>query len=85
MKSGETKIVHTPGYIRDISERVYRSKLDSECGPGTAARVDDDHASGFKVKGKVVSSIRDRAKAYDKITRVYLDVLGIMPRGGRST
>jgi len=71
---------HTPDQIRDISEAVYRQKLDSECGAGTAKMTDDAIAKGILgTNGKPRVSIRDRAAAYDKITRVYLDVLGIKP------
>lgn len=48
MKKGETKNVHSAEAVRDISEAVYRSKLDSECGAGTAKRTDDDIAAGIK-------------------------------------
>jgi hypothetical protein len=34
--------------IRDISEELYRRKLDSECGAGTARRTDDAIAAGSK-------------------------------------
>lgn len=71
---------HTPDQIRDISEAVYRKKLDAECGAGTAKQTDDDIANGVTTPGgKPKMSIRERAQSYDKITRVYLDVLGIKP------
>ena len=71
---------HTPEQVRDISEAVYRKKLDHECGEGTAKMTDDDIANGvMRPDGKPKISIRDRAAAYDKITRVYLEVLGIKP------
>lgn len=71
---------HTPDQIRDISERVYRQKLDSECGEGTAKITDDAIAKGILgTNGKPRLSIRERAASYDKLTRVYLDVLGIKP------
>lgn len=55
--------------IRDISEELYRRKLDSECGAGTAKRTDDAIAAGSKQL-----SIRARASIYDKLTRLYLDL-----------
>ena len=71
---------HTPEQVRDISERVYRQKLDNECGEGTAKITDDAIAKGILgTNGKPRLSIRERAASYDKLTRVYLDVLGIKP------
>jgi hypothetical protein len=58
-----------PEFITDISEKVYRRKLDQECGSGTA---DMPRKAGSM-------SIRDRAKAYDRLTRMYLDELGFKP------
>lgn len=58
-----------PEFIRDLSERVYRKKLDSECGDGTADMPRDPKKM----------SIRDRAGAYDKLPRLYLDELGFKP------
>lgn len=75
------KTKHTADQVRDISEKVYRSKLDAECGENTAKMTDDDIAAGrMGPDGKPRMSIRSRAAAYDKITRVYLDVLGIEPK-----
>jgi hypothetical protein len=72
---------YDPEFVRDISERVYRLKLDSECGKDTAKRTDDDIANGVMgPNGKPKMSIRARAEAYDKITRVYLRVLEIEPK-----
>lgn len=71
---------HSPDAVRDISEKLYRKKLDSECGVGTAKMTDDDIAHGVMGHdGKPKQSIRDRAGAYDKLTRLYLDILGIEP------
>ena len=71
---------HTPNQIRDIIERVYRQNLDNECGDGTAKMTDDAIAKGILgTNGKPRLSIRERAASYDKLTRVYLDVLGIKP------
>jgi hypothetical protein len=65
-----------PDHVRDISERIYRKKLDSECGAGTAKMTDDMIANGEKGHdGKTPMSIRARAGAYDKLTRLYLEEL----------
>jgi hypothetical protein len=70
---------YTAEYVRDISEQVYRRKLDSECGEGTAKRVDDDIASGVNgPDGRPIVSIRNRAAAFNKLTRIYLEVLGAL-------
>lgn len=67
---------HDPEHVRDISERIYRKKLDSECGKGTAATTDRDIAVGITgPDGKPKQSIRSRAGAYDKLTRLYLEEL----------
>jgi hypothetical protein len=58
-----------PEFIRDLSEKIYRKKLDHECGDGTS---DMPRKPG-------AMSIRDRAGAYDKLTRLYLDELGFKP------
>ena len=71
---------HTPNQVRDISEEVYRRKLDIECGAGTAKMTDDAIAKGILgTNGKPRIPIRERAASYDKLTRVYLEVLGIKP------
>lgn len=86
-KPPEAKPRHSAEFVRDVSERLYRKKLDSECGKGTAAMTDEDIANGVMgPNGKPKMSIRDRAGAYDKLTRLYLDELGIEPSSdGRST
>lgn len=58
-----------PEFIRDLSERIYRKKLDSECGKGTSDRP--------RKPGEM--SIRDRAGSFDKLSRLYLDELGFKP------
>lgn len=57
-----------PEYIRDISEKVYRERLG---GTDAASMVAKDKDNGEK--------LRNRAGAYDPLTRVYLDALGIKP------
>ena len=71
----------TPEQIRDISEKVYRIRLDqdmphkSDDNPGNVARMlvkdreKDPDDNGKKLRG--------RAGSYDALTRVYLQVLGL--------
>lgn len=67
-------------FIRDISEKIYRRKLDAECGEGTAKMTDDDIAAGRPgPNGKQRIPIRSRAEVYDRLTRLYLDELGFKP------
>lgn len=69
-----------PEYIRDLSEKIYRKKLDSECGEGTAKMTDDDIAAGrHGPDGKQKTPIRNRAAAFDKLSRLYLEELGFKP------
>ena len=78
--SKDRKPTFDPGHVRDISEKVYRKKLDAECGEGTAKMTDDDIAAGrHGPDGKPLMPIRDRAAGYDKLTRAYLSVLGFEP------
>lgn len=63
-----------PEFIRDISERVYRLRLEdmSGGGPGAVKRMTEkDKDGGLKLRG--------RASFYDQVTRAYLEVLGIHP------
>lgn len=60
-----------PEYVRDISEKVYRLRLEQD-GPGNVARMlDKDADDGAK--------LRNRAASYDVLTRAYLKVLGFEP------
>lgn len=69
---------YSRGFVRDLSERMYRLMLDRSCGKGTAKMTDDDIANGIMGHdGKPKMSIRARAGAYDKITRMYLEVMGV--------
>jgi hypothetical protein len=75
----EKKPVHTPEYIRSISERVYRLELARSAGGSDqkwkAAEADrmieKDGDGGKKFSG--------RAGQYDHLTRAYLEVLEIKP------
>lgn len=67
-------MTYTPEQIRDISLKVYRLNLDHPSGGGKGAAdrmVADDKDDGEKQ--------RNRAAAYDKLTRLYLAVLGLDP------
>jgi hypothetical protein len=61
-----------PVYIRDLSEKAYRACLVRDNGVGSPERmIADDKDNGEK--------LRNRAGAYDSLTRVYLKVLGFEP------
>ena len=71
MDGKERKPTFDPEYIRDLSEKVYRIRLEQEC-PGNVARmVEKDEDNGQK--------LRNRAAFLDPLTRVYLDVMGFKP------
>ena len=68
----ERKPTFDAEYIRDISERVYRANLTRDSGEGAPERaIKKDRDNGEK--------LRNRAGAYDKLTRTYLKVLGFKP------
>jgi hypothetical protein len=75
----EKNPVHSPEYIRSISEQVYRARLAESAGGNDAAwraaaadrMIEKDDDGGKKFSG--------RAGAYDPLTRVYLEVMGIKP------
>jgi hypothetical protein len=70
----EQKPTFDPEFIRDISERVYRIKLEDSSGGGHGAvqrMLDKDADGGVK--------LRNRAGFYDQVTRAYLEVLGFTP------
>lgn len=70
----EPKPTYDPELIRDISERVYRIKLDDSSGGGDGAvqrMIEKDKDGGVK--------LRNRAGFYDQVTRAYLDALGFTP------
>ena len=59
---------HTPEQIRDISEKVYRLRLEQDCAGNVACMIEKDGDGGKK--------LRNRAGAYDPLTRCYLAALG---------
>lgn len=63
---------HTPEQIRDISEAVYCLRLEDASGGGKGAverMIAKDGDDGEK--------LRNRAAAYDQLTRAYLKVLEV--------
>lgn len=63
-----------PEFIRDLSEKVYRADLEHPTGGGEGAvarMLEKDSDGGVKLRG--------RAAAYDKLSRIYLDILGFKP------
>lgn len=72
--TGKERKTFDPELIRNISERVCRIKLNhsSGGGPGAVERmIAKDEDNGEK--------LRNRAGAYDPITRAYLEALGYTP------
>jgi len=62
------KATFDPEYIRDLSEAVYRDQLGAE---DTARMIEKDKDLGNK--------LRNRAGAYDSLTRSYLKAMNIKP------
>ena len=60
-----------PEYIRNISETVYRARLEAACAGDVAKMIEKDEDDGQK--------LRNRAGQYDPLTRAYLDALGFKP------
>lgn len=58
----------SPGYIRDLSEKVYRQRLGEA---QTASMIREDKDTGEK--------LRARAASYDGLTRCFLTAIGIEP------
>lgn len=70
----DKKPTYDPELIRNISERVYRIRLEHSTGggPGAVQRMlEKDADDGAK--------LRNRAAFYDGPTRAYLEVLGFTP------
>lgn len=71
MSKREPKPTFDPNYIRDMSEAVYRHRLEQDC-PGNVERmIEKDEDQG--------QMLRNRAASYDPLTRAYLKVLGFEP------
>ncbi len=71
---GRPPFPFTPEQVRDISESVYRAKLEADNSPGAVDRMLEKDGDGGK-------KLRSRAGAYDALTRCYLTVLGLQPGG----
>lgn len=71
--SHEPKPTFDPEYIRDVSEKTYRLRLEQDCAGNVDRMIAKDEDSGAK--------LRNRAGAYDPLTRAYLKVLGFEPDG----
>jgi hypothetical protein len=67
----EPKPTFDPCYVRDLSEAVYRIRLEQECAGNVERMIAKDGDSGQK--------LRNRAGQYDPLTRAYLNVLGFKP------
>ena len=68
----EPKPTFDPTYIRDLSEQAYRYRLEQDCEGNVARMIEKDEDNGEK--------LRNRAGAYDPLTRAYLEVLGFKPQ-----
>jgi hypothetical protein len=69
----EPKPTFDPEYIRDLSEKVYRIRLEQDCAGNVARMLAKDSEKDPNDNGK---KLRNRAGQYDPLTRVYLEVLG---------
>jgi hypothetical protein len=60
-----------PEHVRDISEKVYRIRLNDDCPSNVDRMLAKDDDGGKK--------LRNRARSYDALTRAYLKALEIKP------
>ena len=65
---------HTPEQIRDISEAVYRQRLENSCRGDVERMLAKDRLKDPNDGGR---RLRGRAASYDPLTRAYLKVLKI--------
>ena len=70
----EPKATFDATYIRDLSEKVYRGLLGDD---DVQRMIEKDKDGGVK--------LRNRAGAYDLLTRAYLKTLGFEPPALSST
>lgn len=68
----EPKPTFAPEYIRDLSEKVYRLRLEQDCAGNVARMIEKDEDNG--------EMLRNRAGFFDGLTRAYLKVLGFEPQ-----
>jgi hypothetical protein len=69
----QPRATYDPEYIRDLSERVYRLRLEQDSAGNVARMIEKDEDGGEK--------LRNRAGSYDALTRAYLKVFGFEPDG----
>lgn len=69
----EPKPTFDPEYIRDLSEKVYRVRLEQDCAGNVDRMLAKDAEKDPSDGGQ---KLRNRAGQYDSITRAYLAVLG---------
>jgi hypothetical protein len=60
---------HSTEYVRNISEQVYRARLEQDCPGNVAKMIEKDEDDGQK--------LRNRSGQYDALTRAYLKALGV--------
>jgi hypothetical protein len=64
----------TPEKVRDISEHVYRRRLEQDCKGNVERMLAKDREKDPEDNGK---KLRGRAAQYDALTRIYVEVLGL--------
>ena len=82
--SDKTKVpVHSPEFIRSVSEKVYRAELARSCGGNDQAwklAAADRMIADYSDKGEDGQARFSRnAGQYDHLTRAYLEALEIKP------
>lgn len=76
MSKRDPKPTFDPEYIRDLSEKVYRIRLEQDCAGNVERMLAKDAEMDSMDDGK---KLRNRSGQYDPITRAYLHVLGFEP------
>lgn len=72
---------HTKEFVRGISEKIYRITLSQGAGGLDKAWRDAAADRMIEKDGDGGVKFSNRAGAYDKLTRTYLDVLGVREQG----
>lgn len=70
-QKAQPKPTFDPAYIRDLSEQVFRLRLEQDCEGNVERMIAKDEDGGEK--------LRNRASSYDPLTRAYLKILGFEP------
>lgn len=68
---------HSPAFVRSISEKIYRITLAEDAGGHDKAWREAAADRQIAKDGDGGIKFSNRAGAYDKLTRIYLTVLGI--------